>query len=339
MSSSRLNKIFIVPVLFCALAITFFFAHVKVNGTKQGKLQASLIDRNQAAESHLSGGLSKVIYLKDAHDLTITGKSIVGGTGACITLINCYNISITQNKLYQSADVGVRLYNCKKVVIHHNYFANLSTGVYAEKTNEGGIQVNHNQFLNMQGPFPRGQFIQFNNINGAGNEISYNRCENIMGKSNPEDAISLYKSNGTKECPIQVKGNWIRGGGPSHSGGGIMLGDNGGSYQIAVDNILVDPGQYGMAASGGHHLSIINNFIYGRAQHFTNVGIYVAGYNGYTCTNITVRQNKVRYFNSKENLNNCWIGPNASAPSGWGTNDWRTNINSHLLPDNLITNN
>lgn len=281
----------------------------------------------------------KVIYLKGLHDITISRQTIAGGSKACITLINCYNIKVTQNKLCNSTDVGIRMYNCRDIHVFDNYFNNLSTGVYAERTLGGGIQIDHNQFLNMQGPYPRGQFVQLNNINGPGNLISYNRCENVAGKSNPEDGISLYKCNGTQRSGIIVKGNWIRGGGPSKSGGGIMLGDSGGSYQIALDNILVDPGQYGIAITGGDHNAIVGNSIYARPQYFTNVGVYVAGYNGAVCSNITVADNKVRYYNSNKDINNFWLGPGVRVPIGWTSNSVKTHIDDHLLPAILITRN
>jgi parallel beta-helix repeat protein len=281
---------------------------------------------------------SGIVVLNGAHDLTIAGKSIAGGAAPAISLSNCYNIRITRNKLYNSVGVGIHLYNCENITIDHNYFANVSTGVYAEKVNKGGIIVDRNQFLNMQGPFPRGQCIQFNEVNGPGNAIIYNRCENVLGKSNAEDAISLYKCNGTAGSPIIVKGNWIRGGGPSRSGGGIMLGDSGGSYQTASDNILVDPGQYGIAISGGDHNAIINNSIYGRPQPFTNVGLYVAGFNGSVCTNSTVARNKVRYFNSKRNENDAWISPGTPKPAGLETNSWGANIGPSILPHTVIEN-
>lgn len=67
----------------------------------------------------------------------------------------------------------------------------------------------------------------------------------MLWKTSPDkvirDAINLYKSNGIAGDPIQVIGNRIRGGGPSTSGGGIMTGDQGGSY-ILVSIILVNPG-------------------------------------------------------------------------------------------------
>ena len=281
---------------------------------------------------------SAAISLNGAHDLIIAGKSIAGGSGPAISLYNCSHIRITRNKLFNSSGEGIHLYNCAYITIDDNYFTNVSTGVYAEQSVKGGIAVDHNQFLNMQGPYPRGQCVQFNSIGGHSNLICFNRCENVLGKSNPEDAISLYKSKGTAESPIIIKGNWIRGGGPSRSGGGIMLGDNGGGYQTAEENTLVNPGQYGIAISGGDHNAIINNSIYARSQPFTNVGIYVAGYNGSVCTYSTVGGNRVRYFDHNQHQNNAWIGPGASTPAGWETNSWGANIGPDILPRTFIKN-
>jgi len=281
---------------------------------------------------------SGFISLTNAHDITISGKEITGGAVPCIFLSNCYNIHITGNKLYNSSDVGVHLYKCYNITVNDNYFTKVSSGVYAEQTTAGGIVVNSNQFLNMSGPFPRGQFIQFNNVSGAGNSISNNKGENILGQSYPEDAISLYQSNGTPSSPIIINGNWIRGGGPSSSGGGIMLGDNGGSYETASNNILVNPGEYGMAIAGGDHNSILNNSIFGSSQSFTNVGLYVNSINGYAETNSTVSGNSVLFFNSSGYQNNCWLAPNVSKPAGWDTlNIWgAVTINSSLLPAIII---
>ena len=153
---------------------------------------------------------SAAISLNGAHDLIIAGKSIAGGSGPAISLYNCSHIRITRNKLFNSSGEGIHLYNCAYITIDDNYFTNVSTGVYAEQSVKGGIAVDHNQFLNMQGPYPRGQCVQFNSIGGPGNLICFNRCENVLGKSNPEDAISLYKSKGTAESPIIIKGNWIK---------------------------------------------------------------------------------------------------------------------------------
>jgi parallel beta-helix repeat protein len=279
---------------------------------------------------------SPVIDLYNKHNITISGKSINGGSAPVIKLNGCSNIRITGNKLANSKDVGIYLYNCKNITIEDNFFTRVSTGVYADHT-QGGIVVNNNQFLNMQGPFPRGQFVQFNNVKGAGSSISNNKGENYIGQSYAEDAISLYQSEGTASSPIQVNGNLIRGGGPSQSGGGIMLGDQGGGYIYASDNVLVDPGQFGMAISGGHHITIVNNSIYGKQQSFTNVGLYVNDIGGWKTSDCKVTNNKVRYYNKTNYQNNAWLSPNSMKPEGWDANIWGAKIDPSMLPTVLIT--
>ncbi|HWZ13625.1 MAG TPA: right-handed parallel beta-helix repeat-containing protein [Mucilaginibacter sp.] len=282
-------------------------------------------------------GLSYAIKLNGYHDLTISGRVINGGNVPAITLTNCHNIHITKNLLGNSSDAGIYLYNCYNITIDYNKIANVSTGVYVVNTTRGGISVVHNQFRNMHGPMPRGQFVQFNNVNGPYNTISYNRGENIPGDSNPEDAINIFKSTGTPDSPIKIVGNRIRGGGPSKSGGGIMLGDNGGGYQVASGNILVDPGQYGIAVAGGDHIALTGNMIYGRAQYFTNVGIYVWGQGGYHCSNITVSRNRVRFMNAKNMENDSWIGTGESKPAGWDNNEWGAQIGPAILPRAIVS--
>jgi parallel beta-helix repeat protein len=281
--------------------------------------------------------LSYAINLNGYHDLTISGKVINGGVVPAITLTNCHNIHITKNRLGNSADAGIYLYNCYNITIDYNRIANVSTGVYVVNTSRGGISVTHNQFRNMHGPMPRGQFVQFNAVSGPYNTISYNRGENIPGASNPEDAINLYKSSGTPGSPIKIIGNQIRGGGPSKSGGGIMLGDNGGGYQVASENILVDPGQYGIAVAGGDHIALISNTVYGRAQYFTNVGIYVWGQGGYHCSNITVSGNRVKFMNAKNVENDSWIGTGETKPAGWDSNEWGAQLSPEILPRAVVS--
>ncbi len=277
------------------------------------------------------------ISLSGVHDITIIGKTIAGNTLPCITLRNCSDVRITGNKLYNSSVAGIELINCRDITIDHNYFTNLSSGVYAQQCQQGGIIVTNNQFLNMTGPYPRGQFVQFDKVNGPGNIISNNSGENVMGKSNPEDAISLYQSSGTPANPILITGNQIRGGGPSKSGGGIMLGDSGGAYQTASNNTLVNPGQYGIGIAGGSHISVVNNTVYGTQQPFTNVGIYVYAIGGQVITNATVSGNKVLFYNSKNVLNNAWLAPGLTPPAGWNNNSWGAKITASVLPKTMIT--
>lgn len=283
-------------------------------------------------------GNSNIINLTGANDLVISGKLIADAKEDCIKLTNSSNIHITNCKFLNGANRGIYLYNCHNITIDKCLFSNVVTGVLADHCQDG-IVVNYNQFLNMIGPMPAGQYVQFNTVNGQGLSISYNKGENIFGKGKPEDCINLYKSNGTPESPIQVIGNWIRGGGPSGSGGGIMLGDNGGSYQIAKDNILVNPGEYGMAIAGGSHISIINNRIYGRSQAFTNVGLYVNAIGGYKVSDAVVKGNKIDFYNAANYNNNVWLEGNTQKPQGWddGNIYGDKTLNERILPITIIT--
>jgi len=279
--------------------------------------------------------VSKPITLNGAHNITIRGDSINGGTVPCITLNNCSNIRITHCKLINSKTLGIYVTGCSYIHIDSSFVGNVSTGVYA--VNSKSIQVQDNQMKNMQGPYPRGAFVQFDNVSGGDNRVKGNKLENILGQSYPEDAISMYKSNGLPTDNIYITNNWIRGGGPSKSGGGIMLGDNGGSYQVAESNILVNPGQYGMAVSGGTHMQIVANEIYAKAQSFTNVGLYYWNQSGLPSSSITISNNKVNFTSGMYGINNSYIGAGNATPTGWSTNIWNASINASILPTTIIT--
>lgn len=210
----------------------------------------------------------------------------------------------------------------------------VSTGVYAVEST--GIVVQYNDVKNVLGPFPRGQMVQFDGVYGGGNSISYNIVENIHGQSHAEDAINLYKSNGISVDPIRIIGNWIRGGGPSKSGGGIMVGDKGGSYILVQDNILVNPGQYGLTIASGHHIVVQNNKVFSKQLPWSNVG--VTSFRQYeidTYSN-TIRNNEINFKDKNGNLNNTWRMGNMGIVIGWETNYYNPELDETILPKKII---
>lgn len=306
--------------------------------------QPSLSINNAAMTQSLSAAVyttSKPISYTGKNNITISGLSITAGSAPAITLKNCINVHITASRFINATGVngvGVWLYNCTNVTIDYCYFNNVSSGIFASQST--GVYVANNQMKNMQGPMPRGQFVQFSGCYGPGNKIMSNRFENIMGSSNPEDAINIYQSKGTASDPITISGNWIRGGGPSSTGGGINLGDGGGSYQTADNNILVNPGQYGIAISAGTVMSILSNRIYGAKASFTNVGTFA--WNQYSstsgCSIITVSGNQINFTAAGGYQNPSWDGGNCGQISGWSNNTWgATNITAAILPATIIT--
>ena len=278
--------------------------------------------------------LSPPIVLEGIHDRVITGLRITNAEGHGIDLRNCSNIRIERCVIGPCSGQAVNISGCSDVTVTSSTFQHVATGVYA--LSSSGIKVIGNRALNVQGPMPRGQMVQFDKVTGAGNRILANAVLNQPGRSNPEDAISLYKSSGTPDDPIMVSGNRIRGGGPSVSGGGIMTGDNGGAWIVVRENTLVDPGQYGIAFAGGSHIRIIDNRIYGASQPFTNVGLYVWNQSDAPGGEHEVRGNQVRWLNKEGKESPAWNSGNMGPVAGWDENEWHADVDAGMLPADLV---
>lgn len=275
-------------------------------------------------------------------DFVIEGLEIsTTGDEGCITLYNCENVIIRNSKFGPShLKRAIYLYGCRNVTIVDCTFENVQSALIAGKSE--GIKFEYNDVTNVLGKLKGsksvGVMAQFNGVSGAGNSISYNVCENIPGESSTEDIISLFDSSGTLQSPIMVKSNWIRGGGPSLSGGGINLGDMNGSYQIAEDNILVNPGQYGIGISGGNNMILRNNKVYGRRSSITNVGATACNWYREIAEsfNITVAGNRINFTHRDGFQNNWWYAGNMEPVAGKETNVFDAGLNETILPDQII---
>ena len=237
-------------------------------------------------------------------NLVIENETFSGSSTDGLVLNNCQSVIIRKCEFRDLGGEGIRINQSKNIVVENCVFERVRTGVYATASQD--IQVSHCLCINVQGPMPRGQFVQLNACSGSKNHIRYNVVKNELGKSNPEDAINLYKTHGTEGGPIIIESNYIVGGGPSKSGGGIMTGDNGGRFIHVKDNILVDPGQYGIACVGAEDVVIDNNQVYGKQQSFTNVGMYVGLRGEPTVRNVKVSNNTVSFVNKSGKSNTWW---------------------------------
>ena len=271
------------------------------------------------------------------NNITISGLSISGGAN-CIALYNCNNVHITNCSLANASGYGIMLNNCTNVVVDYNFVTNVQSGVHVYQGST--IKVNNNQFLNMLGPYPAGNFVQFVGVSGGGNQINGNKCEDISGVGHPQDGISVYKSNGMPGDSIQVMGNWIRGGqvqNDSGGGAGIVLGDVGGSYQVARWNKLVNPGFVGAQVQGGSHIKMDHNIVYSSSTPYSNCGISCANYSGTTSTDINISYNWVRYYQTSGAEWDTWIDKSSATPAGWNTNYLKAGIDASILPTTIIT--
>jgi parallel beta-helix repeat protein len=278
---------------------------------------------------------SAPIRYTNKSDITLENLSIDCSNQkiAGIQLHYCSNVHIKNCKIYNSLFYGIKLFNCTNVTIENCFITNVQAGVYAQQSKI--IKVNNNQFLNMNGPFPSGNFIQFDNVNGGGNQMNYNKCEDIAG-------VAQHPQDGLPGDSIQVIGNWIRGGQISHDSGGatgIGLGDNGGSYQVARYNILVNPGYVGIQPQGGIHIKVDHNTIYSSRTPVSLIGLSRGNASGKPSSDVYIGYNTVNWtdYNGHSARSNCaWYDPAADAPLGWETNKLAAPVDSSILPAKII---
>lgn len=294
----------------------------------------NLSSNSQGASYTGSYTISAPIVWKGISNSTISGLEIKNPNGPSIQLINCSNITIENCRLGPSKGQGVDIYNCTNITTKNCTIEDVSTGLRAGTSS--GIKFIYNDVKNVKGPYPAGQMVQFDDVTGGGNSISYNVDENILGQSLPEDQINIYKSSGTATDPLLVSGNWIRGGGPSSSGGGIVAGDMGGSYTLISDNILVNPGQYGIAIASGKYNTIKNNKIFSETLPFSNVGLFAWNQYPTECSSITIMNNELNFKRSTGEVKNTWNPGNCGTITGWDTNFYNPNLDASILPAKII---
>lgn len=299
----------------------------------KGNDTSVIVNSATGATTNIIYKISDPISYNNAHNLVISGLRITNASGICIRLSNCSNITIKNCKLGPSVSSGIQLSNCSGITVDSCYISDVSTGLYALQSST--VKFRYNNVTNVQGPYPQGQMLQFDNVKGAGNQVLNNSCENVSGLSNPEDVISIYQSNGTASDPIMIVGNRIRGGGPSRSGSGIVLGDKGGSYIVAKNNILVNTGNCGIGIAGGNNIQVTDNMIFGAQTAVSNVGIYIWNQSGGGCSVNTISGNQVNWTNAAGQQNSNWNGGNCGTVVGWNTNTWGAPINSSILPVQL----
>jgi len=265
----------------------------------------------------------------------IEGLRISNPSGPCIVAQNVTNVTIVNNEIgpcgtdpqYQ---IGIYLNQSSDLQIVNNRFKDVSSALYAVNGSKGRLLFEGNYATDIRGPFPRGQLVQLNQYSGPNITIRCNISDqkiggymNSDGKGGPEDHINIYKSSGTKDSSIYIVNNKIRGGG-SKSGGGILAVDAGNGSNVHIDqNILVNPGQYGIGIPSGSNVQITNNQIYASAHDWTNVGIYVWNqYQNTTCNNNEVSGNAVHYINKKGAPNPYWDSGNCGKVISPKNNDF-----------------
>ncbi len=357
-------------VLFILLSASIYFATVQARSLENTFIIAALkiapIAGDLTASFEIKTGCkgncrpSSPLVIKGGSGHVISEIRIDGASGNCVTiesdaravvlenmeLANCgqdgVNISGAQAVTIRNVKIrdvhgnAVGIQDSEDVTVTKSLFENVASGVYA--LSSSGVVVRNNYIRNVQGPEPRGQAVQFDKVWDSGNAVICNHIINEPGRSEAEDAINMFRSSGTSQSPILIAGNRILGGGPSLSGGGILVGDYGGKHIRVFQNRLVNPGQYGIAIAGGSHMELSANKVFAQSQPFTNVGLYVwkIDQEPERCHSHTVSLNEVNYTNAKGFSNPSWNAENCGLVKGFETlNRWNAPLDPTILRDPL----
>ena len=193
------------------------------------------------------------ITISNVSKLRIVNSTIGPCAGHGIYIRSSSSVSVLRSSIHDTRNNGISIGRGRDINIHGNSIQGSASAIYAHQSSS--VVVEGNLLSRVLGPWPRGQFIQFDKVSGIGNLISCNTMLSPIGTSLVEDAVNIYQSSGLPGHPLLIVNNRVSGGGPSVKGGGIMLGDGGQSHDIlAKDNILVSPGQYGIAIAGGSRI-------------------------------------------------------------------------------------
>lgn len=237
--------------------------------------------------------LSLVTATNFAQPITISNqrnKTYTGQAAASIKLLNDTNITLILPVVANSTGIGISIVSCANVTITHATVHDQRFGIVATQSTNVRIDTCYIYNMHSANPNDLNHPVQLDNSTGriVGNRIL---CDTLTASQ--DDAINIWQSYGTQAALIVVSGNYINGG-TSWSGVGIQLGDGGGAWQIATDNVIINPGGCG-AGIAGNNVSFINNVVYGSHRSITNVGLDVEGKKGSTAT---ITGNQVYWFNN-----------------------------------------
>jgi hypothetical protein len=165
------------------------------------------------------------------------------------------NLTVT-NSTFEALSAGspvyqrsVYLLSPASAVIEHNRLVD-GHGVLINGDNVSAspVRVRYNDYVDI-GRWDSPDFIgavHFDKVSApSGAEVAWNRVTNHRGRSRSEDVIGMTQTNGASGNVVDIHHNLVNGAypytgdGASFTGGGIDLGDLGGSWQSSHDNTVV----------------------------------------------------------------------------------------------------
>lgn len=220
------------------------------------------------------------------------------------------------------------------IVVRKNVIHGVATGMWAQHAHHPVIFTD-NYVYDIFGPFPRGQMIQLDNVQGGqGQSIIAGNTSDWFARTGPtkyEDHINVYMSSGTLQSPILIEGNRLRGG-DSDTGAGITVGDGGGEHITVAHNVVVAVPNTGIGVAAGNGITVADNLIYNvyGPQIRTKASLTVLD-----ASEVTLRDNAA-IASYCEPGGTCdrhmglWIGPGSSNVAQSGNNWYDLSLTSRI---------
>jgi hypothetical protein len=262
-----------------------------------------------------------ILVRNAATRVTITGNEIGPCGGHGVEVVGSREITVAHNNLSGIAKTAVHTLSSREIRVRDNFVDGASTGYRAI----GGdrIEIEFNGGINVRGPYPDGQLVQLDNVNGPGIRVQCNATDRTIGAPDPavttttptvrsEDGINTWMARGAPGDPILIAWNRIKGG-SSKTGTGILAGDGGGAYITVQGNRVVNPWNVGIGVASGTNIVVQRNRVYtDNPPSVTSEGFYIKNFypEMSACDGIVHRENEIR-----------WL-PNNSTREGWSQAFW-----------------
>lgn len=240
---------------------------------------------------------------------------------------------------------------CHDIAVHNCYVNQGYRGIHAQMCS-GNIVIDNCYVTNIShlngastaGPASGdGSHIQLDTCVGPGFAVTNNFVWVQSPNPGVGDLISMFKVYGTSGSYVQITGNQSQGGSQGTNGyDGIGVGDVGGQYQLAQNNLIANSGYAGIQIPGGSFIIVQNNKIYSAKNNFPGgtgslKGMTCYSAFGATPTNITAQNNFLNWRDYNNNVNNLYVEPGVTTPTGWATNTPNSTPDP-LAPSTIVPN-
>jgi hypothetical protein len=233
------------------------------------------------------------VIIQDAHISSAGNLIKVDVKGADVTVRNSLGVALNPSVKGQPNGVFLDAASPRRLDVENNYIENVRDGVSVrgysgDRSEQQTLVVHGNRARNLNGLLSDGaggylpgeganrslsRFLAFDNVQSVpGIDVGWNEVVDYPAQSLVSDVISVYRSSGTANQPMQVHDTYIQGAYPyraaqdAYAGGGIKTDgaaddtvQNASAYTDVHDNQVVGTVSYGIAFHAGHDNIAANN--------------------------------------------------------------------------------